>query len=128
MIKKIICCIIYLALLLIVMYSTMNFIAENHHKENKQVKVPVYFSVIDVLEYKKVDKNIYVTKFLVQINDHIYIMIQKSNGDNVVFKHYKECNYCFNQEIKDYNNFSFSIYDNLDTQLMYKLEKMKNNY
>ena len=101
------------------MYSTMNFIAEND--ENKKIKAPVKFKVIDVLEYKKINDKTRLKKILVQLNEHMYVMIQRSNDDNVVFEHYDECNYCFNQGIKDYRNFSFSIYDNLDTKLMEKL-------
>lgn len=119
MLKKIICCVIYLFLLFIVMYGTMNFVSDNHN--SKQTKVPVQFRVIDVLEYKKIDNKTRIKKLLVQLNEHMYVMIQRSNDDNVVFEHYNECNYCFNQGIHDYRNFSFSIYDNLDTKLMGKL-------
>ena len=52
-------------------------------------------------------------------------MIKSSIYANLVFKHSKECNYCYNHSIKKYDEFSFSTLDGFTNELQYKLDRLK---
>ena len=117
--------IIYLCLTGIVIFTIC--FKTNYNDKHKIKKSLIKYTVLDVIKHKQFEDGTSSTSFKVQIDDHQYLMIINTAYANIIFKHLDNCSYCKQQNLIEYNHFSFSTLDGFNTNLQNKLTLIKQN-
>lgn len=114
---KIVYCVIYSFLISLILLGFIFY--RQFFEKYKEIKLPISYKVLKVMNIKK-HKDFQAISYHVMINEHEYIMLVSTAYSNVIYFHYDKCNYCKVYDLHDFDDFSFSILDGLDSNELNK--------
>ena len=114
-------CLIYGFVISIILTALLIPFLHSKQTVQDEIKLPISYKVLKVSKIKK-HKDFQVITYRVMINEHEYLMYVSSAYSNIIYRHYNDCLYCKSHFSTEFNNFSFSVLDGLDSA---ELNKMK---